>query len=145
MTTDLSGNGVSKVWLEDDIWMYKEQPKFLTDNEYWCFKRMESSGYVPKCEKIHAELIRTAYIPNETVINPDKFMSHLESVLFALISVGIRHGDLTTYSVLVRDDKPYLIDFAESRLTCDPRPDKRREGDRYWLERTMEELCSGLS
>ncbi len=88
------------------------------------------------------ELIRLEYIENGAVTEPDVLIGHAEGVLRALDNAGIRHGDLTDANILVRDNHPYVIDFSESRLTCDPRLDKRREGDRYWLEKTMEKLCN---
>jgi len=68
-------------------------------------------------------------------------MMHQIGVLTALIEAGVRHGDLTHYAVIVKDNKPFLIDFAESRLMGDPRPDKRPEGDRYWLHKTLLRIC----
>lgn len=103
---------------------------------------MYDSGYVPFAEQVNIETIRTEYIATQPVTDADAFMTHYEPVLQALQAAGIRHGDLTEYSVLVRDNRPLLIDFAESRLWDDPRPDKRREGDRYWLWQTMCKLST---
>lgn len=139
--TLLTDNGVSRVWLAEDGWVYKRQPRFLTDNEIWCLQTMEPSGYVPKAEWLDFDLIRMEHVVNEPVSDPEAFLAHLPHVLFAMREVGIRHGDLTRYAVLVRANKPIIIDWAESRLTCDPRPDKRREGDAWWLNKTMMELA----
>ena len=139
---NLSGNNVSRVH-RGGLWVYKSQPKFLTDNEIWCFQQMKSSGYVPDAEQVSMETIRTLYIENEPVTDATSFLSHVGLVLSALRAAGIRHGDLTEYSILVKDNRPYLIDFAESRLWEDPRLDKRREGDVYWIRETMNKLSTG--
>lgn len=122
-------------------WAYKRQPMTLCDNAEWCYKKLSASGYVPKCERVDIETIRTVYVESEPVTDKEAFMAHYEPVLQALKDAGIRHGDLTPQSVLVKDNRPILIDFAESRLWNDPRPDKRPEGDAFWLKHTMEILC----
>lgn len=136
----LTDNGVSRVWREGQ-WAYKHQLKFLTTNEIWCLKTLYPSGFVPLAEQVDDETIRLEWIESEPVTDPDKFMLFYEPVLSALLGAGIRHGDLTKYAVLVVKNKPILIDFAESRLILDPRPDKRYGGDNYWLKRTMEAIC----
>ena len=134
----------SKTWLsEDGLWYYKEQPKTLCDNEVWCLNRMLKYGYAPEVERVDTEVIRTRYIERLPVTSYKGFMWHLPMVLHALEKEGIRHGDLSIYGVIPHDNKPYLIDFAESRLACDPRPDKRPEGDEHWLTQTMEYFALG--
>jgi len=130
----------STVWREGD-WVYKEQPKHLTDNEIHALRTMHPSGYVPHAEQVDIETIRMEYVSNEPVTDADAFMLHCEPLLAAMKQAGLRHGDLTEYAVLVVDNKPIIIDWAESRIWGDPRPDKRREGDAYWLRLTMEKLC----
>lgn len=142
---DLSGNGVSQVW-RDGLWIYKRQPKYLTDNEIWCYEQMMPTGYVPFAEQIDIELIRIRYVErNDVVIDRVGFIGHTVKILRAMRKVGIRHGDLTLPHVIPAgaEERPYIIDWAESRVGCDPRSDKRREGDAYWLKKTMMELCYG--
>jgi RIO-like serine/threonine protein kinase len=136
----ISDNSVSKVWREDD-WVYKRQPKFLTDNEWYALRLLADTGLVPEAEKVDISTVRLRYVKNESVTDAASFMSHYRDVLATLETHKIRHGDLTCFSVLVKDNKPILIDWAESRYWDDPRPDKRREGDAYWLDKTMRELC----
>jgi len=125
-----------------DGWVYKRQSKFMTENEYYFLKKMERSGYVPApVEKVDDECIRMPYIEFEHVTDPRSFMGHLPHVLTHLRLAGIRHGDLSIYGVIVKNNRPVLIDFSESRLWDDPRPDKRPEGDEYWLRQTMMRYC----
>ena len=123
--------------------VYKHAPKFFIDNEFYFLDRLALSGFVPSpvC-RLHDELISMPYIMNEQVTDPEKFMSFTDLVLGALAIAECRHGDLTKYAVLVSDNKPIIIDFSESRPMYSPIPDKRREGDRYWLRKTMGELCT---
>jgi len=136
----ISDNGVSRVF-RDGMFVVKHQPKFMTDNEIWCLLRMRSSGFVPFAEQTGLEEIRLEFIRKEIVTNKSFFKNWMRPVLDALYEARIRHGDLTEYSVLVRDNKPVLIDFSESRLWDDPRQDKRPEGDSFWLKKTAEKLC----
>jgi len=137
----LSDNGVSRVW-RDGKWVYKRQPKYLTDNEYYALKALEATGYVPRfVEQVTVDTVRMEFVEREPVTNTEMFMAHYWPVLQMMERARLRHGDLTEYGVLVRDNKPIIIDWAESRTWDDPRPDKRREGDIWWLKETMEKLC----
>jgi len=97
---------------------------------------------MPYAEQVDRDLLKIEYIPNEDVTDPDEFLSHLEHVLHSLQKCNIAHGDLTTYAIRVKDNKPYLIDFSESRFIDDPRPHKRPEGDKYWMTYSMHQLIS---
>lgn len=141
MLKKLSDNGISAVWFDHGLWVYKTQPKFMCDSEEWCLEKLHPSGYVPEVQRSDIETLRIRFIEVEPITDRVGFMAHYEKVLLALAEAGIRHGDLTEYSVLSHANRPFLIDFSESRLACDPRPDKRPEGDAYWLKRTMEKLC----
>jgi RIO-like serine/threonine protein kinase len=138
MTKNLSGNSISRVWRDGD-WIYKRQPKYLADNEFYGLRVCEYAP--PAVTRIDKETVRMWFIESEPVTNPKEFMLHYRAVLASLQQAGLRHGDLTEYSVLVKDNRPVIIDWAESRTWDDPRPDKRRQGDAYWLKKTMEKLC----
>ena len=139
---NLSGNSVSRVW-RDGPWIYKRQPKYLADNEFYALAHPALLDYVPgDLERIDKEIIRMEFIKNEPVTDVILFMSHYWPVLEDFEAAGLRHGDLTEYSVLVQNNSPVIIDWAESRTWDDPRPDKRRRGDAYWLKKTMRKLCT---
>jgi tRNA A-37 threonylcarbamoyl transferase component Bud32 len=131
----------SVVWREAGR-VYKKQPKHLTDNEIHALIAMEDYNFTPKAIRMDNETISMEDLGRgEEVTDIPAFLSNYATVLAALHNAGIRHGDLTRYSIVVKDNRPYLVDFAESRLITDPRPDKRREGDSYWLARTMASMC----
>jgi len=129
---------------KEGSWVYKTQSKFLTDNEIYCLKLMYPSGYVPFAEQVSNAVIRLEYIHDMPVTDFDVLNYHFSRVLKALRDAGIRHGDLTKPNVLIRDNHPYLIDFATARLFNDPRLDKRRGGDEKWLRELFERLQNGL-
>lgn len=138
----ISDNGVSRVWRQDG-WVYKKQPKYLTDNAWYALQVLFPTGYVPHAEKVDIDLIRMEDLgTSEPVTDVDAFMVHKDKILRVLREHKLRHGDLTEYAIIVKDNRPMIIDWAESRTWDDPRPDKRREGDAYWLTRTMTSLCS---
>ena len=139
---NLSGNSVSRVWREGDA-IFKQQPKYLADNELYALTHPALSNYVPVIwYKVDDETVKMRFVQTEPVTGVAEFFSHYWPVLDSLKAAGLRHGDLTEYSILVRDNCPVIIDWAESRTWDDPRPDKRRAGDAYWLRKTMEKLCN---
>ena len=130
----------SVVWIENGK-VYKSQPKFLTDNEYYFLSAMRNSGYVPvNVVREGVELISMEYIESELVTDATAFWQHFHPVLQAMVDRNIKHGDLTEYSVLVRNNKPVIIDWAEARIGTSPIELKRPRGDSYWLRRTMRKL-----
>jgi len=139
---NLSGNAIATTWREGE-WIYKQQPKHLAQNEYYALAHPKLASYVPRlyfrCED--EWIVAMEFVQTEPVTDAPAFMSHYRPVLHALESAALRHGDLTTPHVLVVDNRPIIIDWAESRTWDDPRPDKRPEGDAYWLRKTMEALC----
>ena len=132
----------SKLWLEDG-YVYKWQPKHLTENEIWCLEKMHSSDFVPYAERVELEVIKMEFVEEDEIFDVALLQDFVAGCLNTLMFCGIRHGDLTRPNILIRDNKPIIIDFAESRLMTDPRPDKRPEGDEYWLRRTIEEIING--
>jgi len=140
----ISDNGISQVY-RDGEWVVKTQPKFLTDNEWYALQLLADTGLVPQAEKVDISTIRIRYIENEPITDVSKFERECWHALEVLKEKKIRHGDLTHYAIRVRNNAPVIIDWAESRYRYDPRPDKRRAGDAWWLAKTIKELCNGHS
>lgn len=138
----ISDNGVSQVWRGEGV-VYKRSIPFLIENELWCLQRAEEVGiFVPHATRFDISTIMMEDLgESEPVLDCERFWQHSDKLIALLKRAGIRHGDLTTQAVIVKDNKPYIIDWAESRLADDPRPDKRPEGDIYWIDRTWSELC----
>ena len=127
----------TKVWRDGDR-LFKKMPKYHADNEMYFLGILEHTGYVPRnAIRESLEHVSMEYIVNRKPTDVDEFMSHYERVLDALKKHNVRHGDLTRYSVLARDNKPVLIDFAEARLLDSPIPSKRPEPDSELLLEAM--------
>ena len=141
--TKLTDNSVSIVWRGNDGWIYKRSLPFLIENEEWCLRQMFGYGFTPTFERYDKYTLRINDLgKSEPVTNVKAFRLTCKHMLACLQKCNIRHGDLTEYAIIVKDNWPFLIDFAESRLSLDPRPDKRAEGDEYWLRKTVTKLCS---
>jgi hypothetical protein len=132
---NLSGNGVSKVWIEGN-YVYKEQPKFLTDNEWYALDVMRSSNMVPYAWRHGLEVIKMMLLKPDPHPPPNP-LHWYDVILSTLRSRELRHGDLTRPHLIFQEGNPYIIDWGESRYLYDPRPDKRPEGDEYWLMETL--------
>lgn len=148
----LSDNGISHIVLDKDTdTIYKRSIPYLIENEiYWLntMKRFadgmdEHSSYVPgNIKRFDKYTISMNYLgESQPVQDKTKFMMHRGRIGFALAHIRVRHGDLTSANIIVRGDFPYILDWAESRFKNDPRPDKRDDGDSYWLDKTFAELC----
>ena len=134
----------SEIEMVDGL-IYKEQPKYLADNEMWCLNKLSGYGCVPSARRIVPELIEMEYIESEPITDVELFNMHARLFLHRLEKEGIRHGDLTLPHVLVRENRIYVIDWAESRYWYDPRPDKRQRGDEYWWTKTVKQLLAQSS
>ena len=140
----LSDNGISIVILGHDHHIYKRSIPFLIENELWCLQELYDSGFVPYAERYDKYTIRMEYLgKSQLITDKEKFLGYRIPLITALEEVEIYHGDITKYAIIVKDNKPYIIDFAESRIREDPRPAKRPGGDEYMIWKTFEELCNG--
>lgn len=136
---NLSGNSVSRVWRVDDS-IYKMQPKSMCDNEVFALERLALTGIVPEFRRINDELIVMERVFSTPITDVSDVMIFGKYVLHSLEFYKVRHGDLTRPHVFVQNNRIRIIDWGESRYWYDPRPDKRREGDDYWLTITMKEI-----
>lgn len=143
----LTDNGISQVYRGNDGWIYKRSIPFLIENELYFFKKMLDGEnlFVPFVTRHDKYTIAMEDLgESEPVTHKGTFLFNMGELLKTLYELGIRHGDLTRYAIIVKDDHPWLIDFAESRLIDDPRPDKRKEGDFWWCHMTYNELTKDV-
>ena len=152
----LSNNGISHVVLHRPTnTIYKRSIPYLIENEIYWLNEMEKFGkdkenhprsehiYVPgNIQRFDKYTISMEYLGESQPVSDEKaFMEHVDSILFTFFHIRVRHGDLTSANVIVRDDIPHILDWAESRFMDDPRPDKRLYGDKNRLQQTLSELC----
>lgn len=133
---NLSGNAVSSVWV-DGPYVYKKQIKYLADNAWDALTLLRDTHFVPTAERLDDETIRMRYIKDDEQFNPGMVKDSCKNFLYLLQDRGLRHGDLTVPHIFIVDNHIVVIDWAESRVLCDRRPDKRPEGDEYWLWRSI--------
>lgn len=140
-STIISDNSIAVVWRGNNGIIYKRSMPFLIENELYCLQVMWPTGFVPQAHRYDKYTIAMKDLGvSQPITDKNKFVTGMYQMGAALKSKGIRHGDITKYAVIVKDNMPYLIDFAESRLLEDPRPDKRPEGDGYWIRKTIDEI-----
>jgi RIO-like serine/threonine protein kinase len=139
------GHTETHVFLGADGFIYKQCPKYNAQNEYYALNELKGTGFVPKCEWIFPEVLKLEFIKANEITDPGYFRAMCSEFLEVLRIRNLRHGDLTKYSVLPRDNMPVVIDWAESRIMHDPRPDKRKGGDKANMEKTMELLIAANS
>lgn len=137
----ISDNHIAQVWRSKDGYIFKRSMPFLIENELYCLQTMWPTGFVPYAWRYDKYTIAMQDMgDSEPVTDKNLFVTQMYQMIAALRQKGIRHGDITKYAIVVKDNNPYLIDFAESRLWDDPRPDKRKEGDGYWLRKAIDEI-----
>ena len=117
----------------DGMWHLSNEISFLAT--------MAPSGYAPKfLEGIGPTEAPTSIFledlgDTEPVTDNDVVLTHAIHLLSWLRTLRIRHGDLTAPNIIIRNDKPYAIDFAEAiDLDAPPtRQPKRPEPDWFHL------------
>lgn len=137
----ISWNGISLVCRDEDNFIYKRSIPFLIENEQAFLLALADTNFVPACSRYDKYTLRIENLwGSMPITDPFVFVQDCKDFLATLTSRKIRHGDLTKPHVLVRNNRIKVIDWAEARWEDDPAPDKRVEGDEYWLDKTMKEL-----
>ncbi len=115
-------------------------------NETAFLTTMAPSGYVPKLLDFAGTVEAPTAIEledlgdTEEVTNTDELLTHAIHLLNWLRRSRIYHGDLTAPNLIIRNNKPYAIDFGES-LDLDAPPtrhSKRPEADWFHLLQAVE-------
>lgn len=127
------------VW-EDGGCIWKRQPKYLMDNEVHALSLICPSGWAPEFYRVELELLRMQKLVSTPITDPVIFRHRCNLFLEEMKKVGLRHGDLTVPHLFHVRNWPMIIDWSESRIEGDPRPDKRREGDLYWMQMSCEKV-----
>ncbi len=128
-------------WADKPILDWYKQSKIAAEREYKALRELYRVGalvpapiaysrHVVVAEYINGvELYRKPQLPD-----PEKvFWSILDTVRIAYRDVGIIHGDLSEYNILVSIDdwKPYIIDWPQYHYRDEPMSD-------YYLRRDVE-------
>jgi len=130
------GNGVSSIIYKSEF-VYKKQPVGMQKRELEFLNILYPYGYIPDYKIISEEIIEFNRIYVDKVTNEDEFLSHYDKFLSILKKKNIRHGDLTSANILPYKNKPYILDWNESRYYSENLSDKRPEKDAFWFWRSM--------
>jgi len=121
-------------------------------NEYSKLKVLSDTGFAPKPDRIDVfagqqnGLTVVEYLgKSEPVTDEIVFRRNCALLLWTLKKHGIRHGDLTTKNIIVKNNKPMLVDFHQSKFEHEAGADKRPEGDAYWMWESALELSPDTS
>lgn len=127
------------------------------DNEWDKIERLKETGFSPTPFGLkHSEwsdgvfygetyLYEENLGQSEPVTDETEFRRNCALLLYTLKKHGIRHGDISTKNIIVKNNKPMLIDFHQSKFAHEPGPDKRPEGDAYCLWEAALELSPDTS
>lgn len=143
----LSDNGISIVMKAGvNRLIYKRSIPYFIENEFWMLEHMSASGFVPNVTRIDKYTIAMInHGESEPITDINVFMASRETLKETLQQYEVRHGDITPPNIIVRDNQPVLLDWAEARLMNDPRPDKRMPNDAYWIDKTWKEIIDANS
>lgn len=121
------------------------EQKFL-ENEARFLTHLRGTGFAPKLISLDGARLMVEYLgKSEPVTDETVFRRNCIKLLETLKSHGIRHGDIVAKNVIVKDNRPMLTDFHQSKYEDEPGPDKRPEGDAYHLWKTALELSPDTS
>lgn len=126
-------------WAEDPRYTWFIQSKIAAEKEYTALKELTSvGGLVPHPVARDRHVVVVEYIKGvELYLKPDLndpvgvYRSIVETLRLAYSKVGIIHGDLSEYNVLVSSetDKAYIIDWPQYVYRGDPRAEELLKRD----------------
>ncbi len=110
-------------------------------NEARMLKIMAGSGWAPEViAQGKGFVAQTDLGISEQVTDNDAFRHNCIRLLNELRQRGVRHGDLTSVNLVIRDNKPLAVDWQESHLLTEPAPPKQPWSDSWLLCRTLSDM-----
>lgn len=104
------------------------------DNRTQMLRLLGPTGFAPKLIEARSDYVLQEDLgDSEDVSNGIEFWLNSIRLLLALRDNQIRHGDLTSPNIIIRDNVPMAIDFAQSSLFSESSKEKRPEADSYHL------------
>ncbi len=103
--------------------------------------QMEGSGFTPivlskgASWQRHEDLGESDEHPHDG----EAFRHNMIHLLWELRRRGIRHGDLTSANIILDDDWPFAIDFAEAHMIGQKAPQKSPFSDTHLILRTLKD------
>ncbi len=102
-------------------------------------KLLEGSGFTPKLLRetkqsiIQEDLGLSEGVENFSTDDWQDFRRHLTRALITLRQKRIRHGDLNGNNIIIKNKKPYIIDWQESHTIGTKPPQQMPMHDTCWL------------
>lgn len=126
---------VKKAYTLPDVDGLRNEARFL--------RELEGTGVAPRlytCQVAPSEgclyaISQEDLGESQPVQNGEDFRRHMARLLWTLHKHGVRHGDATSGNIIIRDDKPMLVDFQQSNYYSEGPPQKRPLADSYFLWR----------
>lgn len=121
------------IWIEANYKGLHQEARML--------RALSGTGFAPELieERDNAILIEDLGESEDTT-DPMEFRFNASRLLLALREKRIRHGDLTDKNVIIKNNKPIAIDFAQSTFFDEPVSSsyaQRPEPDSVWLWRIV--------
>lgn len=121
------------------------ETRFL-DNEVDMLEIMSGSGFTPEVVSTWDRMLTVTNLgESEPVTDEVLFRRNCAKLLGVMRDREVRHGDLTSKNIVVRDNVPMVVDWKQSRVASDPGPDKRIRGDAFHLWQAATELSPDTS
>jgi hypothetical protein len=125
-----------------------DQERQFLMNAFEKLSNFSQSGYAPEPMNYRdqeGQLLMEDLGETEPVTDEVVFRRRIADLIAALDRHHIIHGDATRLNLIVKDNKPYLIDFQQAFYDHQNLEPKRPEGDAYWLWHAAEELSPDTS
>lgn len=107
-------------------------------NEARMLRAMSKSGWTPELiEEGPGYIVQTDLGDGEPVQLEQSFRRECVRMLYDLRRRNIRHGDLTDRNIIVRDNRPWLVDWQESHFIGETAPQKQPWSDSELLFRSL--------
>lgn len=132
-------------WAEDPRYKWFIQSKIAAEREFSALKELINvGGCVPHPIAKDRHVVVTEYINGlELYLKPELkdpmsvYKSIVDTLRLAYLKVGIVHGDLSEYNVLVENEtgRAYIIDWPQYVYRGDPRADDLLKRDVHYITR----------
>lgn len=121
------------------------EEKFIANGSRYLTK-MAGTGNVPKALFDDGSLlIEEIVFKSEAVWDEVAFRRNCARLLLTLKTLNIEHGDLTSKNIIVKNNRPIVVDWWQAKDLDDPTPSKRPEGDAFHLWQAAETLSLDTS
>jgi len=141
--TSFKRTKIKRDWVDDPRYTWFIQSKIAAQREFIALREVWSvGGYVPYPIAYSKHLVLIEYIDGVELRNKpylenpiNVFKQVIDTVKLAYLNIGIVHGDLSEYNVMVTNDgrKAYIIDWPQYVYKNDPVADELLKRDVMYI------------